>query len=299
MKIDDISSWDTYVAVAKTGSFTGGAAALKGTVSQVSKKISRMESQLGIRLFTRSTRSVALTAEGQALLPRVTAALEELRGIEASFENQEQVTGKVRVTCVPFIAHKLLLPSLDQFMKAYPGIRLELDLSETVADLVKSDYDVAIRIDEPEDSRLVYKKLVPNDLILCASPRYLKTRGTPKTARELKGHDLLMLSIHRGCRLTRSGLRLGAFEGAKKITCEDGAFLAEMARSGHGILVRSIWDVREDLKTGKLVQVLKNDPLETFGHLYAVIPSRRYLAPRVRVFLDFVVRTVPSDAFRS
>ena len=98
------------------------------------------------------------------------------------------------------------------------------------------------------------------------------------------------MSVHEDCKFTRSAIRLKSFSYRKVIECDSGTLLTDMALRGHGILVRAVWDVREQLKSGELVQVLKNDPLETFGHIHAVIQSRRFLAPRVRAFFDFVVK---------
>ena len=109
------------------------------------------------------------------------------------------------MTCVPFIAHTLLLPALDRFMKLHPGIHIELELSESFVNIVESGFDMAIRIETPKDSDLVYRKLAPNDLIFCASPDYLKKNKAKLTNTEdLKNHDLLMLSIHRRCRFKNS-----------------------------------------------------------------------------------------------
>lgn len=168
-------------------------------------------------------------------------------------------------------------------------------MSENVLNLVESNIDLAIRIQhELEDSSLVYRKLAPNDLVFCASPAYLKENPKPKKPSDLKNHKILMLDVHENCIFgTR---KLGDFKKSKWISCNNGAFL--LAIHDFGILVRSIWDVRDDLHKGKLVQVLENYPIETFGHVYAVIPSRRYLAPRVRAFMDFITKKVGNRVCR-
>jgi DNA-binding transcriptional LysR family regulator len=155
--------------------------------------------------------------------------------------------------------------------------------------LSKAGIDMAIRVESPKDSDLIYRKLAPNQLVLCAAPDYLRERGSIREIADLNRHDLLMLSIHHRCRLAGTDVQLGEFASRKRITCENGALLTDMALDGGGVLVRSIWDVQEHLQCGRLVQVLPQSPLETFGHIYAVIPSKKYLAPRVRVFFDFVL----------
>jgi len=253
--------------------------------------VSRLEDLLGVRLFHRSTRVVKLTDEGRALLPKVSAVLEDLKSIETSFEDQLTLSGTIRVTTVPFIAQRLLIPVISKFNEHYPKVHFEIELSEAVVNLVESNIDLAIRIHEnPSDANLVYRKLMPNRLILCASPDYLKKAKTPKRPSDLRDHKILMLNIHRNCRFLEESSRVADFSKQKEVVCENGWFLTELALKNFGILLRSQVDVQEHLKSGRLVQVLKKYPLTEFGSIYAVIQSRKLLAPRVRRFLDFVVQ---------
>jgi DNA-binding transcriptional LysR family regulator len=293
MKIEEIAAWEAFLGVATHGNFSKAAELLKVPVPQVSKRVAKLESQLGTRLFQRTTRVVTLTDEGRALLPKIKSVLEDLQEVESFFENKQELSGTVKVTCVPFVAHKLLLPVLPDFMKKHPKIHIELELSEKFMNIIESGFDMAIRIETPKDTDLIYRKLLPNDLIFCASPEYLKKNKSPlRSPKDLKDHDLLMLSIHKKCRFKDQSFQLGEFEKTKKLTCENGVFLADLALNGFGVLVRSVWDVQDHLKRGTLVQVLKKHPLETFGHIHAVVPSKRFLAPRVRAFLDFVVTSI-------
>jgi len=290
MKIDELSLWEAFQGVAIQKSFSKAAKILRVGAPQLSKRINKLESQLGVRLFTRSTRQVALTDEGQSLLPKVNSILEDLQGLETSFESKQRIEGTVRITCVPFIAHRFLLPLLKNFMKRHPDVQIDLELSEGFVNLVESNTDLAIRIDDgPSDSSLVYRKLAPNQLILCASPGYLKKAKAPlQRPSDLKRHDVLMLDVHSGCRFEKGSQTLGEFVKDERIACNNGWFLTELALQNFGVLVRSELDVQVHLKSGALVQVMKNHPIEAFGNIYAVIPSRRYLAPRVRALMDFI-----------
>lgn len=264
---------------------------MKTGVPQISKRVSKLEDLLGVALLQRSTRVVNLTDEGKALLPKVTAILEDLASLEAGFEGGKEISGTIRIASVSFVAHRLLLPAITKFKMTYPNVKIDLDLSEGLLNLLEANIDLAIRIEqEPEDSSLVYRKLAANELVLCASPKYLERNKSPlRTPRDLKHHELLTLDIHEECAFLNNSIRLKELANSKKITCSNGWFLTQLALEGWGILVRSRWDVQEHLKNGALVQVLKKHPLENFGHIYAVIPSRRFLAPRVRKFLDFIV----------
>ena len=289
MKVDEISSWEAFRAVATHGNFSKAGETLHLTTSQISKRVSKIEGQLGVRLFHRSTRVVRLTEEGHALLPRVNTILADLHALESTFQQNQELSGRVHVTCVPFVAHRLLIPVLKEFEKDYPNIQVHLELSKKFANIIETGIDLAIRIETPKDSELIYRKLVPNELIFCASPKYLKERATPREPSDLLKHNLLALDIHDRCKFKNTSAKLGNFTKTRKLHCGNGVFLTEMAIRDGGILVRSKWAVEEQLENGELVEVLANHPLETFGHIYAVIPSKRFLAPRVRVFLERVV----------
>lgn len=290
MRIDEIGQWEAFLGVAKLGNFSRASRSLKIPVAQVSKRVAKLESQLNVRLFQRTTRVVTLTNEGKVLLPKITSILEDLREAESCFEGSRELSGRVSVTAVPFVAHKLLIPVLGEFMALHPKLHLELDVSERFRNLVDQRFDLALRIETPKDSDYVYRKLLPNDLVLCASPSYLERNPMRlKTPADLASHEILMLEVHRKCQFVGQAHQLGDFASAKKITCENGAFLTDLALNGFGVLVRSIWDVRDHFKSGRLVPVLEKHRLETFGHIHAVVPNKRFLAPRVRALWDFLV----------
>ena len=292
MKIEEIGILEAFQGVAVHGGFSKASRALKIGVPQISKRIAKLEAVLGIRLFQRSTRIVTLTEEGRALLPRVTAILDDLAGIESSFGEAKEISGVIRLTSVPFIAHRLLIPLIAQFRKKYPKINIELEVSEGILNLIESNIDLAIRIhDDPEDSNLIYRKLGSNQLVLCASPQYLNQNKNPlRSPLDLHHHELLMLEVHDDVSFKNSAHSLKDFKLSKKTMTENGWILTQMAIAGLGVLVRSSLDVEEHIRKGELVPVLKKYPLDDFGSIYAVIPSRRFLAPRVRVFLDHLMK---------
>lgn len=296
MKRDDLSAWEAFHGVATHGSFSGAARHLRLGVPQLSKRVSRLESDLGVRLFARSTRRVSLTDEGRSILPKVSSLLEDVASLESTFESHRALSGTIRLTSVPFVAHRLLLPALSSFAKAHPQVQFELELSERMVNLVEANMDMAIRIhDDPKDTTLVYRKLASNDLVLCASPKYLTSTKAPlRTPSDLRRHPVLMLDVHRKCRFSKDDVKIGEVAGRPEVRCDNGWFLTELALEGRGVLVRSIWDVRDHLKRGKLVRVLEKHPLDSFGNIYAVVPSRKYLAPRVRAFLDLIQKEAES-----
>ena len=132
MKINDLSLWEAYVAVAQQGNFAKAALALKTPVPQISKRVAKLESLLEVRLFTRSTRVVKLTNEGRGLLERAVSLLEDSEGLETSFAEKHLISGSLRITSAPFIAHRLLAPVLREYLALYPRVDVQVDLSETV-----------------------------------------------------------------------------------------------------------------------------------------------------------------------
>ncbi len=289
MKIQDLGIWEAFYRVATEGNFTRAAQKMRIGLPLLSKRIARLEEELGVRLFLRSTRKVSLTDEGRGLLPHLSSVLEDLKGLEDRFEKKETLEGTIRLTSLESLTHRLLSPILQEFHELHPKVHFELDLTDQVVGLVENQFDLAIRIDEPTDSTLVYRRLAPNRLVFCASPEYLKRNKAPiRKPEDLRNHVFLDLRVHDWCRFKDSQYKLGDFSQRQWIKCESGVFLTELARRGFGITARSIWDVGDMLKSGELVQLLKNHPLEDYGEVYAVIPSRRYLAHRVRAFIDFL-----------
>jgi DNA-binding transcriptional LysR family regulator len=289
MRIEDLSVWEAFVAVATHQGFTSAAKKLGQTPSQLSKKVAKLEGDLGVRLFQRSTRTVSLTDEGAALVPKVQSIIDDLTGLEQSFSRNERISGTVKITSVPYVAHRLFPPLLSECSRRFPDLQIDLELTKQFVSLIDGGYDMAIRIEMPKVSELVYNKLAPNDLIFCATPQYLESY--PKKVRQpmdLMEHKILSLSLHDRCKFKDSSQSLKDVLKRKQIKCDNGVFLTDLALQHQGILVRSKWAVEDHLKSGALIQVLKNHPLETFGHIYAVIPSKRYLAPRVRAVLDLV-----------
>lgn len=288
MNTDDLTGWKAFIAVVDYGNFAKASKETRIPVSILSKRVAKLESQLGVRLFQRSTRAVSPTNEGIALLPNIKSVLEELSKLECIFTGRKELSGTVKVASVPFIAHNLLIPIIRQFQEKHPKIKVELLLSEQVLNLIENNIDMAIRIDTPEDSDLIYRKLVPNQLVFCATPKYLKKNPKPiRTPDDINHHSLLFLRLHSDCKFIENNIQLKKFTARKTLECDSGAFLTDLALNDFGILVRSIWDVQTHLKEGRLVQVLEKHPLETFGHIYAVIPNRKFLPPRTQAFYDF------------
>lgn len=289
MKIRDLSLWEAFYWVAKDRNFTRAAQRLNVSPPQLSKRVAGLEEQLGVRLLTRTTRQVSLTKDGQGLLPHLESMLEDLRGLEGRFEASDKIEGTIRVTGVTAFTHRALAPLIAEFMRLNPAVQIEVEPTDQLIDLIDNQMDLGIRVEEPRGADFVYIKLMENRLVLCASPDYLKRNSGPlQRPQDLFHHSILMLKVYENCRIARSKIRLGDLARARKMRCESGLFLTQMTLLGAGIGVRSLWDVKPLLDEGQLVEVLPRHKIESFGNVYAVIPSRRLLARRVRVFIDFL-----------
>lgn len=294
IKIDDISLWQAFYWVGKRESFTGAAKALNLSVPVLSKKVARLEELLNTRLFTRTTRRVTPTNEARDLLPQIESLLQDLRNIETQLEPALEIEGPIRLTCIPALAQRYLGKAIVKFQKLHPLIRFDIHLSDSLVDIVEAQMDVAIRGQRPTGAQFVYRKLIPNELVLCASPSYLEKNGYPTKILDLNKHHLLSLSAYENCSFIKTPYKLKEFRGSQKIVNENGFFLTELALQNAGIAVRSKWDVAPYLQSGKLVQVLEKFALEPFGDIYAVTPHRRLLTMRVRTFLDFLQQEAAS-----
>jgi DNA-binding transcriptional LysR family regulator len=290
MKIRDLTLWESFYWVAKEGSFVRAAKKLNVGAPLLSKRVARLEEELGVRLFQRSTRQVGLTQEGRGLLPRIESFLGDAQGLEDQFSRQSEVAGVIRMTCVTAFAHRVLAPLLVEFCALYPAVKFELEVTDAFVDLIDAQMDLAIRVQEPTGADFIFKKLLQNKLILCASPVYLKRHGSKLLKpQDLQAHRVLMLGVYGGSRFKGCPLALRDLANAQTIRSESGLFLTELACQGAGVAVRSVWDVHPLLESGRLVQVLKPYALDPFGDMYLVIPSRRLLAHRIRVFIDFIM----------
>ncbi len=290
MEIRDLQLWQTFLAVAQEKNFSKAAVALRTNAPNVTKRISSLEGALGTRLFNRTTRVVSLTQEGEALLPGVQLLLEQARELEAKASDRAELSGLIRLTCFHWLAHRWLTPLLVEFQELHPQVRIELLLTDQVVDLVQEQVDLAIRVQEPKGADFVFRELSPNRLAICASPAYLKKAPPLRTPADLANHRLLALSVHRDVRFARGGARLGELFSRRSIVCESGPYLTDLAVAGAGVAIRASYDVAGFVREGKLVECLARHPLESYSSVYLVIPQKRYLTNRVRVFTDFLVQ---------
>jgi len=289
-----LGSIELFCKTAELQSFTAAAAATGVTQAAVSRSVSRLEERLGVQLFVRSTRSVRLTDRGRAYYEQCRQALGQLVEAERELTGEQQVAaGLVRISLPTSYGHFRVLPILAKFRQKYPQVRLEIQLTNQNADLVADSIDLAIRARNPPDSGLVARLLEDGELVVVASPAYLRRKGTPKTLEDLVRHDCIQFERP----LTGQPMpwqfrvdgedRSVATQGPVCIT-DDVLGLATAARGGMGLVQTYRFIVDEDLRSGALTEVLRpfGGASRPFTLLYA---ANRHMPHRVRVLVEFLV----------
>ena len=288
-RLDDLS---LFLRVLDLGSISAAARSLDLSVAVASQRLKQLERGLGVRLLQRTTRRLHPTPEGRLLAEQGRALVEDLDALTTDLrQSAASVSGTLRMTLSAAFGRHYISPLLPEFLARYPKLRLFAHLSDEMQDLVGAGYDLAIRIGALGDSSLVARRLASNRRMLCASPDYLHRHGHPRTPADLAQHECVLLSGRDGRQDT---WRLTDRRGREHVVRVQGRFettLGELVRdaalAGQGIALHSHWHVHEDLRAGHLEVVLPDYTLPESG-IYAVMPQRRLMPPRVRAFIDFL-----------
>ncbi|WP_353152634.1 LysR family transcriptional regulator [Pollutimonas bauzanensis] len=285
-----IDSLIAFVAVKDTGSFTSAAERLGQTPSGISRAVSRLESQLGMALITRTTRRLDLTEEGEWLLLRARKILSDLQDTEehlvACFL---QPSGTVRVNAATPVLDHLLAPLAAELMDTYPLLRLEMISGETIIDLIEERADMAIRIGNLADSTLNARRLGSSRLRLLASPEYLAQHGEPKKTEDLARHRLIGFTEPASLNIWPLTQEQG--EGLPiqpAIAASSGETLRHLALNHAGIACLADFLTHNDVADGRLVPVLNTLTLPWKQAVWAVFYKQGALAPRVAAFVDLL-----------
>jgi DNA-binding transcriptional LysR family regulator len=286
---------DIFVRTADTGSLSATARALDLTPAAASASLKRLEAELGVQLFVRSTRSLRLTPQGELFLEQCRPALDALQQAGQQLALGEQaLRGVLKLSAPSDFGRNLLLPWLDEFQQQHPQVDLRLQLSDRLANVYSDPVDAAFRYGEPPDSGLVALPLAPaNRRVLCASPDYLARRGTPASPRELVSHDCLCFmlgdEVHDSWRFTRAGEPAITVRVPATNVANDGDAVRRWAVRGRGIAYKARFDVADDLAHDRLVALCTGWTTEA-SPLFLVVPGRRQLTPLLRSLRDFIAQ---------
>jgi DNA-binding transcriptional LysR family regulator len=281
---------NAFVRVAERGSFAAAAADLGLTPSALSKLVTRIEDRLGVRLLARTTRKLALTAEGELFVARSREILASIEAAEAEVTAaSERPRGHLRISVGTAVAKQILGPAIPVFLDNYPDITVELHVSDRQVDLVAEQIDVAIRSGALGDSTLVARKVGEATRVICASPRYLEKHGTPQVPADLLQHNCLTLPGPAWSQWpfhTHEGINRLAVSGT--FTSDNADLLLDVALAGLGIARLADFMVARATRDGALVRLLVDSHVPESFPIHALTVPGRHRAPRIRAFVDFL-----------
>ena len=281
-----------FSLLVRLGSFSATARELGITTPAVSKRLAQMEARLAVQLLHRTTRRIGLTPEGEVYLAHARRILADIDDMEQQVSSALAAPkGLLRVNATLGFGRSHIAPLMSDFVKQYPEVQLQLQLTVNPPPLSEDAFDVCIRFGEPPDARVIARRLAANRRLLCATPAYLARHGTPQVPHDLAQHNCI--GIRQGdeayglWRLT-SGKRSETVKVRGNLSTNDGEIAVNWALAGQGILMRAEWDIAKYLRSGRLRQVLENWQTPP-ADIHAVYPQRLQTAARVRTFVDFLV----------
>ncbi len=282
-----IADLEIFARVVTAGSMSAAGRELDLSPAVVSKRISHLETRLGTRLFHRTTRQLQLTETGRGFYERVVQILATVQEAEAFVSSgHERAGGSLKITAPTGFSRMHIAPYLGKFLKQYPDLSIEIIATDNIVDIVREGIDVAIRLSELDDSSMVAKKLAPCRRLFCATPEYLKEHGTPKSLADLSKHKIIIENNTTWRLQGPEGLTSLKLSGEIKTNSSEIVHQALLA--GCGIALRSTWQIRDELLSNKLVQILPQYREAPGVAVYAVYPDKQYVPARLRVFVEFL-----------
>ena len=289
--MDRLKQIESFVAVVARGSLTAAAAAEGVAPAVLGRRIDALEERLGVKLLLRTTRRITLTHEGSAFLEDCQRVLADIGNAEASVSaGGVKASGYLRITAPAGFGRRHVAPLMPGFLARHPDVSLSLNLSDRVVDIAGEGVDIAVRVGDMPDSSLVSVRLADNRRLCVAAPAYLKRAGVPQHPGELGRHECLTLSSDasqtRGWAFSLDG-QVSHLRPSGRLDCSDGQVLHTWCLQGQGLAWRSTWEVEADIASGALVSVLDAFAAPPNG-IYAVVPQRKHLPLRVRLWIDYL-----------
>ncbi|HQR52695.1 MAG TPA: LysR family transcriptional regulator [Burkholderiales bacterium] len=292
MKAPSYAELEFFVLLARHGSLSAAARALDITPPAATMRLAAIEDRLGIRLVNRNTRGLSLTSEGEIYLQHATRLLAELRELDEIVASGGQTPrGLLRVNAPLGFGRTVIAPLVSTFTARYPEVEVLLEVTDRPVDLIELGFDVAVRFGELPDTRINARRIMSNRRFLCASPAYLERHGVPRTLEDLARHRCI---VHRQNDDAYGVWRFSHEQGTEVVKVQavlssnDGDIVLGWALDGQGIVIRSEWDLKKYLESGRLRRVLPEFSLPD-ADLFVYYPSRQNLAARSRAFINFLV----------
>ncbi len=303
---------ELVIAVRRQGSLAAAAKVLQVAPSAVTKRLAALEAQLGVRLFQRTTRRVSPTAEGETLCERAAELLHRFEAVAAELrERQTEPAGPIRLAATFGFGRLWLGPALADFQSRYPAVDIQLQLTEHLPDLAVDGFDGAIWLWSAPGERAaewVSRRLAANQRVLVAAPRYLNARGTPHALRDLTGHACLVVRENGdgpGQRFDHWRLQCeGEGEAVVQhtlvrgpLSSNSGEMVRDWCLAGHGIMLRSLWDIAPQLQSGALVRVLPAYAMPG-ADIHWLAPYRAQVPRRIRLLVEFLAESFSHEPWK-
>jgi DNA-binding transcriptional LysR family regulator len=289
--MDIASDLAFFVQLVKHGSLSALARDIGVTPPAVSRRLALLEKRLGVRLLNRTTRRLSVTQEGEQYLThgsRLLGELEELDRLVSS--SRARPKGLLRINATFGFGRRHIAPAISAFVRRFPEVEVQLVLTDRAAKLADQAFDVGIWFGVVPDSRMVARQIAANRRLLCASPDYLRRHGRPVKPRDLQKHQCIVLresdSAYGTWHLS-NGRKQETVKVSGALSSNDGESALQWALGGHGVLMRSEWDVIGHLRSNRLQVVLPEWSLPD-ADIFAVYPERMHLSAKVSAFIDFL-----------
>jgi LysR family transcriptional activator of dmlA len=296
--MNTLSDLAFFVVLARQPSLAAAAQQMGITPPNVSRRLAALERRLGLRLLNRTTRRLSLTAEGQRYLKEGEQILQDLDGLEESLAaDRDTPKGLLRINATFGFGRRHLAPLISDFALLHPQVDVILELTDRPLDLIEQAVDLGIQFGTPPDSRVLARRIASNRRLLCASPAYLAAHGVPAAPQDLAEHRCIVIrentTTFNHWQLT-DGQDKTMVKVRGALSTNHGEVAVDWALAGHGIVLRSEWDVAGDLRSGRLSRVLA-PWVGDMADIYAVYPQRHYMSAKVRALLDFLVDRFADD----
>ncbi len=290
--MDSFSDVAFFSLLVDQGSMTAAAQQLGISQPAVSKRLSAIEQRLGVRLLQRTTRRISLTPEGETYLTMGSRVLDELEAMERLVSgSQDKPRGLLRVGATLGFGRRFIAPVLSKFTNSFPQVEVQLTLNDRPINIVEQGFDVIICFGDLPDSRLTARLLAHNRRILCAAPSYLERAGMPESPKSLSQHKCLFIREGDETYGTWQFKRGQSVESVKvrgPLTSNDGESVMRWALEGHGIMIRSAWDVSPALRNGNLLEILPEWGLPS-ADIYVVFATQNHMSAKTRALVDFLL----------
>jgi len=285
----DLKSLELFVRVAALGAIGRAGAEFGLSSTNASQRIKTLEDELDVRLLNRTTRVVSLTPDGAQFLEHARRILDEVELAQAALSQKTQsMRGLLRVTASSSFGRSYIVPFVAEFLREHPKLRLELNLSDAVIDIVEQGYDLAFRLGQLAPSSLLAQKIDIDHKVLVAAPSYLERAGVPQRPEDLLQHACVPFAHQRDWQLMAPGGTLHEVRVSGPVDSNLGDAVGQWVLDGVGIGLASLWHCGPALQSGRLVRVLEDYRVWPEKMIWAVRPPGRVMHPRVEAFIDFM-----------